>query len=515
MGFLHEFKLQQLATGIKFSFIAQSHRTRGQYVVYRIITINMISRLFHGYVRPITGKRTISQYRYYRLGPILRIGYVEGRRYSSVGKEPGPEKQIKDDKSHIQSGSNSVDGAGDGLTKSKKLTLNLNFGFPFIDSGDKNKKNKSDGVKALPASTPSSPLSLNSPSDILSSLVLSHHSSSSVIPIPGNHSSSIKPSLLRCILFDKDGRHRIMSSDAQKTQLLLKHDLLPRDLRKIDKGYDDIVPLIVIREKSILLSILHIKALIKSDSVVLFNYDGTYSDNKLIENMSEKLKNVQGDHLDYELRALETIFAEVIDNLMIEMQIHVTVVNGILKELENDLDLAKLKYLLIVSKKLSQFLQKATLIRDLIDEMLDQDEDLSELYLTEKKHGKTRSKDDHQEIELILESYSLHCDAIVQTIESRVNDVRTTEEIINIILDSNRNDLMLLNLNLSITLMCMAGLLFVAAAYGMNLENFIEEKDNWFFIVVLGSTLFGIYLFRSATKRLTKLQRVQLANRST
>jgi magnesium transporter len=183
--------------------------------------------------------------------------------------------------------------------------------------------------------------------------------------------------------------------------------------------------------------------------------------------------------------------------------------------LENDLDLAKLKYLLIVSKKLSQFLQKATLIRDLIDEMLDQDEDLSELYLTEKKHGKTRSKDDHQEIELILESYSLHCDAIVQTIESRVNDVRTTEEIINIILDSNRNDLMLLNLNLSITLMCMAGLLFVAAAYGMNLENFIEEKDNWFFIVVLGSTLFGIYLFRSATKRLTKLQRVQLANRST
>lgn len=301
--------------------------------------------------------------------------------------------------------------------------------------------------------------------------------------------------------------------DAQKTQSLLKHDLLPRDLRKIDKGYDDIVPLVVIREKSILLSILHIKALIKSDSVVLFNYDNTYADNKLVNTMSEKLKNVQGDNLDYEIRALETIFADVIDNLMIEMQIHVTVVNGILHELENDIDLAKLKYLLIVSKKLSQFLQKATLIRDLIDEMLDHDDELSELYLTEKLNGTQRSKDDHQEVELILESYSLHCDAIVQTIESRVNDVRTTEEIINIILDSNRNDLMLLNLRLSITLMCLASLLFLAASYGMNLENFIEEKNAWFWIVTGGSTVFSIVLFRMASRKLTQLQKIQLTNR--
>lgn len=304
-----------------------------------------------------------------------------------------------------------------------------------------------------------------------------------------------------------------MSTDAQKTQLLLKHDLLPRDLRKIDKGYDDIVPLIVIREKSILLSILHVKALIKSDSVVLFNYDGTNSDNKLIENMSEKLRNSQGDNLDYEIRALETIFAEVADNLTVESQIHVTVVNGILKELENDIDLAKLKYLLIVSKKLTQFLQKATLIRDLIDEMLDQDDDMNELYLTEKKHGTQRSKDDHQEVELILETYSLHCDAIVQTIESRVNDVRTTEEIINIVLDSNRNDLMLLNLNLSLTIMCLASMLFVAACYGMNLENFIEEKDDWFWIVVFGSTLIGVVMLRSANKKLGRLQKIQLTNR--
>lgn len=356
---------------------------------------------------------------------------------------------------------------------------------------------------------PKLPSSTMSPAD----LVLTTASSMSPFQHTTTNHASSTPSMLRCILFDKEGNNRIMATDAQKAQLLLKHDLLPRDLRKIDKGYDDIVPTIVIREKSILVSILHVKALIKSDSVVLFNYQGTYSDNNLVENMSEKLKNAQGDNLPYEIRALETIFADVIDKLTVEMQVHVTVVNGILKELEQDIDLAKLKYLLIVSKKLTQFLQKGTLIRELIDEMLDHDEELSELYLTEKEHGVERSKDDHQEVELILESYSLHCDAIVQTIESRVKDVRTTEEIINIILDSNRNDLMLLNLNLSITLMCLAGVLFIAASYGMNLENFIEEKNHWFYIVTGGSMIVFIVLFRYANKRLTLLQRVQLTNR--
>lgn len=431
------------------------------------------------------------------------------RKYSDRSDKAQEKKDLNEIRESInesfQENTNKSSSSND---KGNNIDDNISEALSSLVSSHQSNSNISMKTKEMASQ---SSLNTNSTSSQSSTFTADNRISSSI-------NALTSPAVLKCILFDKDGRYRIMSTEAQKTELLLKHDLLPRDLRKIDKGYDDIVPLIVIREKSILLSILHIKALIKSDSVVLFNYHGTYSDDKLIENMSDKLKNnhqqQQDDKLNYEIKALETIFADVIDNLMIEMQIHVTVVNGILKELENDIDLAKLKYLLIVSKKLRQFLQKATLIRDLIDEMLDQDEDLAELYLTDKTNGLRRSNDDHQEIELILETYSLHCDAIVQTIESRVNDVRTTEEIINIILDSNRNDLMLLNLNLSITLMCMAGLLFVAAAYGMNLENFIEEKDNWFYIVILGSTLFGIFLFRNASKRLTKLQKVQLTNRS-
>ncbi|KAG7693608.1 hypothetical protein KL949_004448 [Ogataea haglerorum] len=317
--------------------------------------------------------------------------------------------------------------------------------------------------------------------------------------------------LFKCIVFDSNGKFKKIASDVKKAQLILKHDLLPRDLRKIDKGYDDIVPSILVRENSILLTILHIRALIKADSVVLFNYDQSFSSDQLISTLSQKLRNQADDSLPYEIRALEAIFMNVIDNLNSEMKVHVTVVNGILKELESDVDMTKLKYLLLVSKKLQQFQQKATLIRDLIDEMLAHDDELVELYLTDKKLGHKRTALEHEEVEMLLESYSLHCDAIVQTVESSISNVRTTEEIINIILDSNRNQLMLLGLRFSICLLSFGSLLFIAGVYGMNLENIVEEKDYWFVIISTASLLISAVIFRKCTNRLNQLKRIQMS----
>lgn len=345
-----------------------------------------------------------------------------------------------------------------------------------------------------------------------------------VTPPSSSGSVSLPSASGRCLLFDKLGKHRILSSRSIVSKLLEKHELLPRDLRKIDKGYDDIVPLIIIRDDSILLSISHIRALIKSDEIVVFNYDGSYSSIHLLNSLKESLDpgavetnlindNDEVNHpLDYEIRALNSVFAEIVDHLQSEMKVHVTVINGILKELEDDVDLTKLKYLLIVSKKLQVYIQKATLIRNLIDELLDQDEELNELYLTSKRMNKPRTKDDHREVEFLLENYSLQCDAIVQTAESRLNDVKTTEEIIAIVLDSNRNDLMLLNLKFSITLLSLACLLFFAATYGMNLENFIEEKNGWFYAVCTGFTMLSVLMFYFSNRKLVRLQKIQLSS---
>jgi magnesium transporter len=74
------------------------------------------------------------------------------------------------------------------------------------------------------------------------------------------------------------------------------------------------------------------------------------------------------------------------------------------------------------------------------------DEDLAGMYLTEKGRGKQRDVDQHDEVELLLEAYVKQVDGIVQEADQLASNMRNTEEIVNIILDANRNTLMLLDL---------------------------------------------------------------------
>ncbi|KAI0462926.1 hypothetical protein LJB42_003730 [Komagataella kurtzmanii] len=315
-------------------------------------------------------------------------------------------------------------------------------------------------------------------------------------------------SITRCTVYDATGNASSVSSRTLKNELLLKHELLPRDLRKIDKGYDDIVPAILIRPSSILINVLHIRALIRSDRVILFNQgpSNSHTNTMFLNDLAAKLKTPTKEAgIPYEIRALEAIFISVVSNLQSEMKVNTMVIKGILKELEDHIDRIKLRYLLVQSKKLKQFHQKAALIRNLLEELLEQDDELAALYLSEK-----RSFHDHQEVEMLLESYLAHCDEIVQRVETYLSNVRTTEEIINIILDSNRNQLMLLGLRFSIGLLSFGGLIFVASLYGMNLENFVEESDYWFWIIVGGSTTLCILVFAKGVKALSKLERVSM-----
>lgn len=325
--------------------------------------------------------------------------------------------------------------------------------------------------------------------------------------------------LVRCTVFDLEGNVQVVSGEFKRTDLLSKHGLLPRDLRKLDTGISSIVPSILVRQNSILVNLLHIKALIKADMVLLFDAYGS-TDSKtqsvFMYDLEHKLrygtKTMGG--LPYEMRALEAIFISVVTALDAEMQVHTTVIKGILAELEDDIDREKLRHLLIQSKKLSTFHQKTVLIRDAIEELLDQDEDLAGIYLTEKLNGTPRDSDgDHSEIEMLLETYYKHCDEIVQTVGSLISDIRSTEEIVNIILDSNRNSLMLLDLKIQIGTLGLGGGAFIASLYGMNLENFIEET-NWGFGVITGlASVTSIFIILYALRNLRRVQRVTMTSK--
>ena len=78
------------------------------------------------------------------------------------------------------------------------------------------------------------------------------------------------------------------------------------------------------------------------------------------------------------------------------------------------------------------------------------------------------------------------------------------------ILDANRNSLMLLELRFSIFTLGLGAGTFVAALYGMNLKNFIEESNLGFWGVSGVSAALSVVVLMYGLARLRKVQRVSI-----
>ncbi|KAI0476149.1 cora-domain-containing protein [Xylariaceae sp. FL0804] len=318
---------------------------------------------------------------------------------------------------------------------------------------------------------------------------------------------------LRCTEVDEYGKVILTDSEFKKSELIARFGLLPRDLRKIDSSN---LPHILVRPTAILLNLLHLKVLIKFNRVLLFDVYGTkasYPQSAFMYDLQGRLQqktSAANGALPYEFRALEAVLQSVGQELEAEYEHVRDPVIRILGELEDDIDRHKLRQLLIQSKRVSTFEQKAKLVRDAIEELLEADDDLASMYLTEKAHDIERQLDDHTEVEMLLESYHKLCDEIVQEAQNLISSIRNTEEIIRAILDANRNALMLLDLRFSVGTLGLAMGTFIAGLYGMNLENFIEET-NWGFGAVTGiSIVLSILVCRYGLLKLRKVQRVKM-----
>ncbi|KAI3396337.1 hypothetical protein diail_12303 [Diaporthe ilicicola] len=334
----------------------------------------------------------------------------------------------------------------------------------------------------------------------------------------GRRAKAALEPILRCTEVDEKGDAILTDGAFKKSELIAKYGLMPRDLRKIDSSN---LPHILVRPAAILLNLLHLRVLIKHDRVLLFDVYGSSTSSAQSEFMYElqgKLRQKQAPGtaggLPYEFRALEVVLMSVTSEIWRDFSTVQTPVMDLLGDLEEDVDREKLRYLLVLSKKVSTFEQKVRLVRDAIDELLEADDDLSQMYLTEKTRDISREVDDHTEVEMLLESYHKICDEVVQEASNLVSGIRNTEEIIRAILDANRNALMLLELKFSVGTLALAMGTFFAGLYGMNLENFIEETD-WGFAGVTGaSVFFSLLVGWYGLIKLRKVQRVRMSQSS-
>ncbi|KAJ3170820.1 magnesium ion transporter [Geranomyces variabilis] len=305
------------------------------------------------------------------------------------------------------------------------------------------------------------------------------------LSIPGTK----KTLKLRAIVFDEKGNMaEPVEGEFSKIGICQHHKLQPRDLRKMDNTYSEQTPIILVREKAILVNLLNFKVLIEADAVILASKVGAennpYSDMFLNE-MSSKLRLSEGN---YEFRALETIFLNVMGQLHAEQKTIFLRVNRTLETLDSRIDEPELKSLLIARRKLDEFALKVNAIRASFTAVLNQDDDLAALYLTDKAAGTPRAEADHIEAELLFEHYLNLADELANATSQLSANIAATSDIISIVLGSRRNLLLQYELMANLSMAALAPSTLLAGLLGMNVANGMEHADPTVFWSIFAAT---------------------------
>ncbi|KAJ7054521.1 hypothetical protein C8F01DRAFT_1163681 [Mycena amicta] len=322
--------------------------------------------------------------------------------------------------------------------------------------------------------------------------------------------------MLRCTVLDAEGNVKTISGQFKRSDLCSEHKLNPRDLRKIDSRVPNLVPTILVRKEAFLVNILHIRALVKADTVIIFDSYGSV-DSRLhsvfLYHLEHNLK-LKGSGMPYEFRALESILLSVLSALEAEMVFIRNLVGGLLAELEDNIDHDRFKRLLHYSRRLASFQNRAKLVEEVLEEVLAQDDDLTAMYLTDKQSDIIRELDDHEDVEVLLESFSKQVEEIVNEAESIATNVQSTQEIVELILDSNRNALLSLDLKVSIVTMGIGSGALVSGLFGMNLASSFETHP-WAFYGMTGfATVLAAMVASVGLRRLAKIRKVGLSTSS-
>lgn len=109
------------------------------------------------------------------------------------------------------------------------------------------------------------------------------------------------------------------------------------------------------------------------------------------------------------------------------------------------------------------------------------------MYLTSRARGKPRALHDHEQLEMLLESFQKQVEEIVSEVDTTVvsdnhcrgefsadrkANMNSTQEITELMLDSGRNALLSLDISVSIITLGVTGGALVAGFFGMNVRSF-------------------------------------------
>ncbi|KAJ4915922.1 Magnesium transporter MRS2-1 [Raphanus sativus] len=396
------------------------------------------------------------------------------------------------------------------------------------------------------------------------------------------------------IRVDTSGNTQVMEVD--KFTMMRRCDLPARDLRLLDPLF--VYPSTILgREKAIVVNLEQIRCIITADEVLLLNSLDNYVLRYVVE-LQQRLKtsgvgeiwqqdnnnngggqlsrrrrsfdnsfeNSSPDYLPFEFRALEIALEAActfLDSQASELEIEAY---PLLDELTSKISTLNLERVRRLKSRLVALTRRVQKVRDEIEQLMDDDGDMAEMYLTEKKkrmegslygdhqsllgyrsndglsvsapvspvssppdsrgrldrsvsiarsrHDSARSSEgvteNIEELEMLLEAYFVVIDSTLNKLTSLKEYIDDTEDFINIQLDNVRNQLIQFELLLTTATFVVAIFGVVAGIFGMNFEiDFFTQPGafRWVLIItgICGFVIFSAFVWFFKYRRLMPL----------
>ncbi|KAJ4908973.1 Magnesium transporter MRS2-10 [Raphanus sativus] len=377
--------------------------------------------------------------------------------------------------------------------------------------------------------------------------------------------------------------------EVDKFSMMRRCDLPARDLRLLDPLF--VYPSTILgRERAIVVNLEQIRCIITADEVLLLNSLDSYvlryvvelqqrlkasavgevwsqDSNELVRrrnrdsNNNVLFQNSSPDYLPFEFRALEIALEAActfLDSQASELEIEAY---PLLDELTSKISTLNLERVRRLKSRLVALTRRVQKVRDEIEQLMDDDGDMAEMYLTEKKkrmegslygdqslpndglsfsapvspvssppssrrlekslsiarsrHDSAKSSSESateniEELEMLLEAYFVVIDSTLNKLTSLKEYIDDTEDFINIQLDNVRNQLIQFELLLTTATFVVAIFGVVAGVFGMNFEiDFFEQPGafKWVLAItgVCGVLVFLAFLWFYKRRRLMPL----------
>eukprot|EP00741_Cyanophora_paradoxa_P021703 tig00000241_g20949.t1 len=282
------------------------------------------------------------------------------------------------------------------------------------------------------------------------------------------------------------------SHSIPKVAAALAIGVVPRDLRSVDPSIRSRMAAILAREGAIIINLGIVRAIIRSRCVYLFGCEEE-GVKEYTAQLREFIVQTSGSSaaMPFEFRVLEDIVSHAVRGLEARGEALGAEAGQILGELEAALRvqglesiLPKLEELLPLRRKLADHEHEVREVEKAIRQILESDEDMALMYLTDNERRGGRPTEQHQALELMLEVYYSQVEEVMNDAQNLITQLGNMEEIISIHLSAVRNRIMRLELVMTgMTASVSTGALF-AGVFGMNLASGFEAHPYAFYVMM-------------------------------